>query len=267
MNNQIGRPVNYYGSKDKMCPIIHGMIPQGISTWVDVFCGSAIVTLRKPRHRREVINDLNDDIINLFDVLRGGQVEDLMAAIELTPFSAAELQRVYDTDLPANDPVENARRFLVQSWLGRGGDNHKTGLRWSKGQMVAPELAWARLPHRLTSVAERLRGICIRKDPALKIIEDYDTVECLLFVDPPYPGPVGRRYRVKMSDDEHFLLAHRLHKCKAHVILTMNQDTIYDEVLNDWCRHSTQVVTNSGKKKAEVIYTNFEPSPLFAAVQ
>ena len=261
---QIGRPVNYYGSKDNMCPAIHAMIPPGAVTWVDVFCGSAIVTLRKPPHPREVINDLNDDIINLFDVLRGGQVEDLYSAIELTPFSQAELQRIYEQE-ETTDPVEKARRFLVTSWFGRGGDKHKTGLRWSKGSTVAPELAWARLPHRLTAVAERLRGICIRKESAFKIVDDYDAPDCLLFVDPPYPGPVGRRYRVNMSPEEHQEFAERLRQCRANVILTMNPDTVYGEVLDDWCRHSSQVVTNGGTKKAEVIYTNFEPSPLFAA--
>ena len=139
----------------KMCPQIHALIPPGMTTWVDVFCGSAIVTLRKPRHPREVINDLNGDVINLFDVLRSEAVEDLYRLIELTPFSEGELYRTYDLE-PTEDPIERARRFLVCSWFGRGGDNHKTGLRWSKGSTVAPEMAWARLPARLTAVADRL---------------------------------------------------------------------------------------------------------------
>lgn len=261
---QIGRPMNYYGSKDKMCRHIHGMIPPGMSTWVDVFCGSAIVTLRKPRHPREVINDMNDEIINLFAVLRSPEAENLYAALELTPFSEAELYGLYDAE-DTVDPVETARRFLVCSWFGRGGDNHKTGLRWSKGSTVSPELAWARLPARLTAVAERLRGICIRKADATKIVNDYDTADCVLFVDPPYPGPVGRRYAVRMTDDEHEAFAGRLAQCKASVILTMNPDTIYGEVLSNWCRHSSQIVTNGGTKKSEVIYTNFEPLPLLGA--
>ena len=261
----IGRPMNYYGSKDMMCPVIHGMIPAGMSTWVDVFCGSAIVTLKKPPHPREVINDLNDDVINLFDVLRDGDAEDLYRKIELTVFGDAELRRIYEQE-PPTDPVEKARCFLVASWFGRGGDNHKTGLRWSKGSTVAPELAWTRLPSRLTAVAERLRGICIRSDDAFKIVDDYDAPDCILFVDPPYPGPVGRRYKVSMSAEDHHRFAVRLLECKAHIILTMNPDTIYGEVLADWCLHASQVVTNGGTKKSEVIYTNFEPMPLFSGV-
>ena len=261
---KIGRPMNYYGSKETMCRQIHGMIPHGVISWVDVFCGSAIVTLKKPRHPREVINDLNSDVINLFEVLRSPQAEDLYAAIELTPFGDGELRSVYDAD-PVDDAVETARRFLVWSWFGRGGDNHRTGLRWSKKQTVAPELAWARLPDRLTAVAERLRGICIRSEDCMKIVDDYDAEDCLLFVDPPYPGPVGRRYKVKMADEQHVALAERLRDCKAHVILTMSTDSVYSEVLADWQRHDSSVITNAGTVKPEAIFTNFEPLPLFGA--
>ncbi|OFX10846.1 MAG: hypothetical protein A2516_00335 [Alphaproteobacteria bacterium RIFOXYD12_FULL_60_8] len=257
---RVSRPLNYYGSKERMCPVIHGMIPPGMSTWVDVFCGSAIVTLCKPRHPREVINDLNDEVINLFDVLRGVQADDLLRSIELTPFAQGELLRVYAQG-PVDDPVEKARRFLIASWFGRGGDNHKTGFRWSKGSTVAPELAWARLPKRLESVAERLRGVCIRKEDALKIIDDYDAPDCILFVDPPYPGPAGRRYAISMSTEQHEALALRLCKTSARVIITMSEKTIYDDALADWWRHAASVVTNGGTKP-EVIFTNFEPSPL-----
>ena len=262
----VARPLNYYGSKENMCPQIHALIPTGVTTWVDVFCGSAIVTLKKFRHPKEVINDLNDDVINLYKILRDGEAEKLLSAIELTPFAQAELVAVYDAP-PTDDPIEKARRFVVESWLGRGGDQHRTGFRWSKSQTVAPEIAWARLPHRLNAVAERLRGINIRKDDAFKIIADYDAEDCLLFIDPPYPGAVGRRYRHSMDESQHKRLAERLSRCRAKVILTMNADPIYRFSLSDWNRKSSQVVTNAGTVKPEFIYTNFAETLLFNALE
>lgn len=135
----IHRPINYYGSKERLCGRIHSLIPPEPNTWVDLFCGSAIVTLKKVRHPREVINDLNGDVINLFDVLRGSDAGELYRRIEMTPYSEEMLQRVYS--MPAADePVEMAWRFLVRNWFGRGGDAHKTGFRWSKSQTTAPIL-------------------------------------------------------------------------------------------------------------------------------
>ncbi|TWA70727.1 DNA adenine methylase [Azospirillum baldaniorum] len=252
------RPLNYYGSKEKMCPEIHALIPEGPNTWVDLFCGSAVVTLKKPRHQREVINDLNGDVINLFTVLGSASVADLYRRIELTPYAEELLQQVYAMP-PTDDAVERAWRFLVCSWFGRGGDAHKTGFRWSKTQTTAPELTWARLPDRLIPVAERLRGVCIRSADALKIVGDYDHPECILFVDPPYPGPVGRRYAVRMDDAGHRALADRLVATKAKVILTMNPETVYGEVLADW--HETPVLVQGGGNafKREVILTNYPP--------
>lgn len=264
MRRPVERPLNYYGSKAKMCATIHALIPPGPSTWVDLFCGSAIVTLCKPRHRREVINDLNGDVVNLFDVLRGAAAEDLYRRIELTPFAEEILHRVYDAE-PTEDPVERAWRLLVTSGFARGGDAHKTGLRWSKGMTVAPEMIWARLPQRLAPVAERLRGVCIRSADALTILADYDDPDCILFVDPPYPGPFGRRYAVKMVAEQHRELAERLATIRARVILTMNPDTVYGEVLAGWTETTVEVQGGGNAFKREVILTNFEPLPLLAA--
>lgn len=66
-------------------------------------------------------------------------------------------------------------------------------------------------------------------------------------------------YRVKMTNEAHQAFAERLRECKARVILTMSLGTVYDDVLNDWCRHSSNVITNGGTAKPEIIYTNFEP--------
>ena len=260
----VKRPLNYYGSKERMCPRIHALIPPGPSTWVDLFCGSAVVTLKKPRHPRETINDLNGDIVNLFEVLRGAGAEDLYRRVELTPYSEEELYRAYEADA-TEYPVERAWRFLVTCWFKRSGDAHKTGFRWSKSQTTAPEITWSNMPARLTSVAERLRGICIRSAPALKVLEDYDTPDCILFADPPYPGEVGRRYAVKMSVDDHQAFAERLARCHANVILTMNPDTVYGQVLADWIEHRVSVLGGGQTTKDEVILTNFEPLPLLGA--
>lgn len=246
-----------------MCAAIHALIPPEPSTWVDLFCGSAIVTLKKPRHQRETINDLNRDVVNLFEVLRTDRAAELFAALELTPYSEGVLHDVYKTGRDP-DPVGQARRFLIESWFARGGDAHKTGFRWSKGQTTAPERTWSTLPARLAAVADRLRGVCIRNVDALRLIEDYDSPDCILFVDPPYPGPVGRRYAVKMDQAAHQHLADRLQACKAKVILTMNPGTVYSTVLAGWTEHHVEVQGGGQSSKGERILTNFEPLPLLA---
>lgn len=119
---------------------------------------------------------------------------------------------------------------------------------------------------RHTIRADRLRGICIRSDDALKIVTDYNVPNCLLFCGPPYPGDVGRRYAVKMTGEQHLRFAQALAGSKASVILTMNPDTVYEQVLgvlDGWRRLNVNVTGGRAQTKPEVIYCNFEPSPLF----
>jgi DNA adenine methylase len=99
--------------------------------------------------------------------------------------------------------------------------------------------------------------VCIRSGDALRVLDDYDTPECLIFVDPPYPGPVGRRYAVRMTAADHEALADRLSRAAARVILTMNPDTVYGSVLREW--QATPVLVQGGGNavKGEMIYTNF----------
>ena len=116
------------------------------------------------------------------------------------------------------------------------------------------------MPHRLAAVADRLRGVCVRHDDALKIVDGYDTPDCLLFVDPPYPGPVGRRYAVKMDAARHQALAERLARCRASVIMTMNPGTVYGNVLAGWWVQDAPVLTGGNVVKHETIMTNFDPT-------
>lgn len=257
----MSRPFQYFGSKQRVAPKIHALIPRQTKNWVETHCGSAIVTLSKPhRHTCEVINDRWGEIPHFFQVLRSGRAEELLRSIELTPYAEHELAQVYDAE-PAEDPVERARMFLIRMWFGRGGDGHRTGFRWKKGG-GDPSKQWAELPHSLALVKERLRRVTIRNAPALKVIQDYDGPGTTFFVDPPYPGSVGRRYMEKMTRDEHSALADRLRACQGNVILTMNPGTIYQERLFDWCRFDVPVQGQASAVKVEHILCNIDPEPV-----
>ena len=104
-------PVRYLGSKWQLADwIIAQMPPHNI--YVEPFCGGACVFFRKAPSALEVLNDLNHDVINFFDVLRT-QLEEFMRQIEFTPWSREEYERSFE---PAGDSMERARRFYVRSW-------------------------------------------------------------------------------------------------------------------------------------------------------
>jgi len=83
---------------------------------VEPFGGAASVLLRKAPAFLEVYNDLGNDVVNFFRILRERPSE-LISAIDLTPYSRSEFLQAQET---CADDLERARRFYVWSWQGRG---------------------------------------------------------------------------------------------------------------------------------------------------
>src|ERR1700734_2994177 len=80
---------SYFGSKNRLAYSLCASLPPH-NAWIELFCGSAALTLAKPPAPIEVINDLDGDVINLFEQLRNNHVE-LCRQIALTPYSREEL--------------------------------------------------------------------------------------------------------------------------------------------------------------------------------
>ena len=67
-SKKISPPFGYFGSKNKIALALCGNLPPH-NCWVEAFCGSAAVTLRKKPAPIEIINDVDSEIINLFEQL------------------------------------------------------------------------------------------------------------------------------------------------------------------------------------------------------
>ena len=108
--NQPSRPVlRWHGGKWLLAPWIISQMPSH-RVYVEPFGGAASVLMRKPRSYAEIYNDLDDDVVNLFRVLRSEKAEQLIDRLKLTPFAAAEFFSAYgDTD----DDMERARRMVA----------------------------------------------------------------------------------------------------------------------------------------------------------
>lgn len=115
------QPFRWFGSKTRVANEILSFVPPRKHIWVELFAGSGIVTIVKPAHPQEHLNDLDGDVFNLFNILRDeADAARLVRAISLTPYCEREFLRgKYEP--PVEEPVERARRFLVAAWQGMGG--------------------------------------------------------------------------------------------------------------------------------------------------
>ena len=262
----LGRPekpaLRFYGGKWSLAGWIVDHFPRGFERmhYVEPFGGSAAVLLSKPRSVLETYNDLDSRLVTFFRVLRTRE-EELVRALELTPFAREEYR---ESDFPAGDDLETARRFFVSLWQSVGGKNgiHSgwRPLRALGGRYTTPARDYAQAIENLFGVSQRFREVQIENLPALELIRKTDSVETLFYVDPPYPletrGSKGRSYAHEMTVDDHVRLREGLAGVLGFVVLSSYRSRLYDDLFSDWVRVDRDAKTMSGGSAVESLYLN-----------
>jgi len=242
--------IRYYGGKWRIAPWIINHLPRTHECYVEPFAGGASVLLRKPRSPLEIYNDLNGAVVNFFRVLRE-EPDELLRAIHLTPWARAEYELSQE---PADDPIEEARRFYVSAWMGFGGGRAKWRQGWryqvKAGTLWKPSsISFTEINH-LYQIVERLQGVQIECKDAFDIIRSCDAPTTLFYLDPPYLHSTRSKwkdvYAHEMERNDHQRLLESIQELTGMVAISGYPSKLYDTVLSDWCRVTTAARTNGG---------------------
>lgn len=263
--------LRWHGGKWKLAPWLISLFPEH-RIYVEPFGGAASVLLRKARSYAEVYNDLDGEVVNLFECLRDKEKsEQLRQVITLTPFSRDEFTEAYKD---SSDPVENARRLIIRSFMGFGSNAHnsvgRSGFRSNSNRSgTTPAHDWMNWPNQIPAFAERLKGVVIENRDALKLIPQHDTPETLFYIDPPYPWgtrclngkKVSHFYRHEMDDQAHIDLAGVLNAVEGMVIISGYPCDLYDEDLYPtWQRIERKAFADGARERTEVVWMNTKAS-------
>ncbi|RMH10773.1 MAG: DNA adenine methylase [Gammaproteobacteria bacterium] len=266
MEQKITRPaLRYVGSKFRISDWIIKHFPSH-DCYVEPYGGAAAVLLRKNRSLLEVYNDMDEEVVNFFRVLREKPVE-LIEALRWTPYALREWECAQKVE-PELDVVERARRFYIRSWMGIAGPTAQCNTGWRRQKMISkvngrPKMvAAARLFMNVDSlyqVAERWRGVQIECGEAIEVIERYDTPNTLFYVDPPYLAETrGKRskaaYRYEMDEDQHRELAMVLREIKGMALISGYPSALYDELYGDWVYRDKWVRVNGAGSALERLW-------------
>lgn len=253
------RILNYPGSKWTLAETICDIMPPHV-TYLEPFFGSGAVFFTKEPSKIETINDLNKRLINFFEVCRS-EPEQLAKLIYMTPISRFEQQQSLEI---SDDPLEDARRFLVLSWQSIGGiQKHLTGWRSNISTYGSKTInEWNHLPDLIFQVANRLKEAQIENQDAIQLLERYNRKEVFAYVDPPYPLSTrkGRYYQTELEDERQPELLEILNRFKGKVILSGYDNQLYNERLSNWYKLEFQSNAEAGERRIEVLWCNFEPS-------
>lgn len=266
MCSPVTRPLlRWHGGKWRIAPWITEHFPHH-RCYVEAFGGAASVLLRKPRSGAEVYNDLDDDVVNLFRVLRNpAHADQLVRLLEMTPFARTEHD---DCRKHADCPVEHARRMVVRSFMGFGSDScrmdRRTGFRSSTnrdGGRSSPARDWANYPDALRAIIERVQSVVIEHRDAMEVMQIHDQPWTLHYVDPPYL-PATRRMRAghgyvhELSGKDHRKLLSALRGLKGMVVLSGYPHSSYDRMLRGWRSVSIQTYADGARPRTEMLWLN-----------
>jgi DNA adenine methylase len=259
----ITRPaLRYHGGKFRLAPWILQFFPSH-RVYVEAFGGGASVLLRKERSHAEVYNDLDAEIVNLFRVVRD-RGDELVRVVSLTPFARAEFANAYG---PHADPIEQARRTVVRSFMGfgsAGASGQSTGFRANSSRShTTPAHDWSNFPEALAVIVERMSGVVVENRDGLDCMRAHDAVSTLHYVDPPYVHSTrslrtrAPSYRHEMSDAEHRLLGAGLHQLRGSVVVSGYASSLYDrELFADWERFEREAHADGARDRTEVVWLN-----------
>lgn len=251
----------YPGSKWSLADWIIGFFPEHHS-YLEPFFGSGAVLFNKPRSHIETVNDLDGNVVNLFECIRTDP-EKLARAIYFTPYS----REVYDKAFyeKPQDKFEAAVNFYVRLNMGHGFRTNGEKVGW-KNDVQGRERSydsqdWVHLPDKIMQAAERLRGVQIENRPAVEVIKRFNFPNVLIYCDPPYMLNTrhGKQYRCEMDEKDHQELLEVLQQHKGYVIISGYDTDLYNSMLAGWNKCETTAYSQVCSKKREMVWMNFEP--------
>lgn len=266
---KVNSPFGYFGSKNKIALELCDNLPPH-HCWVEAFCGSAALTLRKLPAAIEVINDIDSNIINVFDQLRNN-FDELYRVIELTPYAEEEFLLARASPAADISNLERARRFLVQSMMSVNGifGEDKGGFSYSdsytRNGHDARVNRWNNLPERLTHVVERLKSVRVENKDAKRLLERYiNRPATLVYLDPPYLGERTNGYNKDANDEQfHRELLAMANEARCMIFISGYENKLYDTLLTakrGWQKRLIETITKDTKGRShartEVVWTN-----------
>ena len=259
----------YPGSKWSIANWIIAHFPEGYEkmVYLEPFVGSGAVFFNKRPGAVETINDLESEIVNLFQVLRD-RPDELKRVFDLTPYSREEYDRSFE---PCDDPVEKARRYMVKTTQAIGAKlqgTQKCGWRNHKQMRIGGTACkWGGISDTVDLAAARLRSdtthlVQIEHMDALKLIDRYNNSDVLMYLDPPYLRSTrrsGALYNHEMDEAGQVLLLDAITKSRAKIVISGYESAMYNRRLAGWYKDSTQSHTTSAEMATETIWMNYEP--------
>jgi DNA adenine methylase len=224
------------GGKSRLLKTLLPLIPEHVC-YVEPFAGGLAVLLAKERSPREVINDINQDIVALYLSVQNHLPEVLRQVDQLV--GSRDLFHLFGRN-PGMTEIQRAVHFLYRNRISFGGDGHSFGVAKTRGG--GGDFTRAKVKELVRAVHERLDGVTIESLPFEKVFENQDSPDTFFFCDPPYLHAKIKAYK-GWDEDQLTHFRRHLDKLRGKWLVTLD-DSPFNRGLFKDCR-LTPVVTQN----------------------
>lgn len=254
----------YPGGKSNYANWIVEHIPEH-EHYIEAFGGAAGVLVNKERSSVEVYNDINEDLVTFFRVLRNAP-DELIEFLELLPYSRSEYERIAtvwfdDNDRPDNE-VKRAAWFYYLRHANFSGKLTKAGFSTSCRTDDNRAGRYNTNIHNLKSFAKRFAGVTIERLDYSELVDRYDSKTTVFYFDPPYLE-VGDEYYGHDGLFDHAEFVRLLGEIEGRWLVSYNE---LPDGLSEYTvatRDTRYTMSSEGHEyKTERLVMNYDPSKI-----
>lgn len=238
--------IPWLGGKRRLADRIVPLFPSH-RCYVEPFAGGAALLFARaePAHV-EVLNDINDDLVNLYRVVQH-HLEEFVRQFKWALSSRTVFKWLKATRPETLTDIQRAARFyyLQQNTFGA----KLEGQTFGTATTTPPGLNLLRLEESLSAAHLRLARAYLENLPWQDCIRRYDRPHTLFYMDPPYYSTEG--YGVDFPLEQYEALAAHMHSMKGKAILSVGDHPEMRRIFDGFPAHTLDITyTVGGGKKA-----------------
>ncbi len=202
------------GGKSTIANQLVGMFPEH-ATYVEPFAGSAAVFFAKDKVRKEVLNDLDNEVA--FTLRKVSTLTDEEIA-KLGKYdwgiTRERFVRIRDMEKAGSD-LGRVYKFLYLRGSSYGG--------MGKSYQTRRDGDTLQIVRRIPMARDRLRGALVTQLDAVAVITKYDSPNTFFYIDPPYPSEWKPNMGVTFSEDDLDRLIKVLKRVRGKFMLSLDK--------------------------------------------
>ncbi len=255
-------PLSYVGGKSKLRNQLIDLFPPH-KTYIEGFFGAGWVFFGKEQSKYEVINDLDDDLIRFWRVIKY-HLEEFIKQFKYILISRTQFKEWQDQ---LNGPgLTDIQRAAMYYYLQRQCFGGRVNSRsFGTAANMYPKVNLLRMEEELSEVHLRLANVIIENRTYSQLYGTYDTSDTLFFLDPPYWQAPYYKHNF-LNVDDYYEMAKLAQNSKGNTIITINDHPDIRNAFEGLHMLETMVtytvaVGDNAKEYPELIISNIPLEP------